>query len=180
MPSASARRPGGARQPPTSSAYSAALRLIAARELSVFQIRERLERREYDAEAIDAAIERLRRVGAVDDRRVALSRARTAARLKRHGPARVRRQLAAIGIDRDTADDVVREVFAEHDEATLLDEALARRLRRARAPMTDPGERRRVLGHLIRLGFPLQAASQALRRARRSAASSNRPDDTDE
>ena len=165
------RSPDAPRTEPTVSAYSAALRLIAARELSTTQIAERLRRRAYPSDAIEEAIDRLRRSGAVDDRRVALARARTDARIKRHGPTRVLRQLTAIGIDRETAEAVVREVFADQDEAAVLEDALARRLARARRPLTDPAERRRIMAHLVRRGFSLQAISDALRRRRRATAS---------
>jgi protein involved in polysaccharide export with SLBB domain len=62
---------------PVRAAYAAGLAMLARRELSEARVRERLRRKEHGAEAIDAAVARLREAGAVDDRRVAVSAART-------------------------------------------------------------------------------------------------------
>ena len=50
-------------------AYVAGLTLLARRELAEAQLRTRLARRKFDEEDIDAAVARLRRERAVDDRR---------------------------------------------------------------------------------------------------------------
>ena len=66
-----------------SSTYVAALRMLARRELSEAQVRQRLARKEHPAEEIDAAIDRLRADRAIDDSRVAEAIARTATAIKR-------------------------------------------------------------------------------------------------
>jgi hypothetical protein len=48
----------------------------------------------------------------------------------------------------------VDEVFAEVDEAGLLDRALQRRLKGVEGIIRTPAEFRRVYGALIRQGFP--------------------------
>ena len=110
-------------------AYVAGLRLLARRELSEAQVRDRLTRRRFEPGAVEDAVSRLRGESAIDDRRTALACARNEAHIKRHGRLRALRQLEAIGIERSTARAAVAEVFGELDEDALISEALDRRLR---------------------------------------------------
>jgi len=133
-------------------AYVAGLALLARRELAEAQVRTRLARRKFDEEDIDAAVARLRRERALDDRRTALACARTEVRLKHRGRARVARQIEALGIARDVAREAVAEVFADIDETALLEQALARRLRGG-SELRDPAVFRRVHRYLLGQGF---------------------------
>jgi regulatory protein len=146
-------------------AYVAGLTLLSRRELAEAQLRERLARRKFDADEIDDAIARLRRERALDDRRTALACARTEVRVKRRGRARVVRQIEALGIARDIAREAVAEVFAEVDEAELLQQALERRLRRG-TELSDPAAFRRVHRYLLGQGFDPERVTALLRRAK--------------
>jgi regulatory protein len=66
-----------ARRPKPESIHTTALRMLARRELSEAQVRERLARRGYAVNDIDAAIHRLKDQRAIDDARVAEAIART-------------------------------------------------------------------------------------------------------
>ena len=133
-------------------AYIAGLNLLARRELAEAQLRTRLARRKFEDDEIDAAMTRLRRERALDDRRTALACARTQVRLKHRGRARVIRHIEALGINRDIARDAVAEVFAELDEHALLEQALDRRLRHGLS-LSDPAVFRRVHRYLLGQGF---------------------------
>ena len=137
------------------------LRMLARRELSETQLRLRLQRRQIDPDDIDAAIVRLRREGAVDDRRTALAWARREAHVKHRGRLRVLRQLEALGIARDVAKAAVAEVFADVDERALLARTLERRLGRGRS--IDQAAVRRVQRHLLAQGFEAAQIAAALR-----------------
>ena len=100
---------------PAVTAYLDAVRLLAARELSEAQIRLRLARRRHAAGAIDEAVARLLAEGAIDDRRVAETLARTHSSTKRRGKLRVRRELERARIASDTARSVVDQVFESLD-----------------------------------------------------------------
>lgn len=143
-------------------AYVAGLRMLAQRELCEAELRARLSRREFEADEIEAAVERLRRERALDDRRAALARARTEAHVKHRGRLRVLRQLEAIGIPRAMARAVVADVFAEVDEDVLLVQALDRRLRRG-GSLDDPATLQRVYRHLLTQGFDPARVSAVLR-----------------
>jgi regulatory protein len=145
------------------AAYFRALRWLTARELSEAQVRSRLAEKGYTDIAIKPAVERLLQDRTLDDRRAATAVARTEARVRRHGPHRVMGKLMAMGIDRDLAKDIVRELFGEEDEEALLEKTLEIRLRGNPERLTDPRERRRILAYLVRQGFSLAAASAAIR-----------------
>lgn len=145
------------------SAYADGLRLIAARELSEADLRARLVDREHPAEEIDAAIERLKETGAVDDRRVARAYARTASKVKGRGRLRVARELQQMGIARDVITEAVAEVFGDIDERGLIDRAIQKKLRGGKKPTTVQ-ERARLYQYLMRQGFTPAAVSAALRK----------------
>ncbi len=155
---------------PVRTAYAAGLAMLARRELSEAQIRERLARKEFEPDAIDRAVERLREVKAIDDRRVAVSLARTEAQVRTRGRGYVMRRLQSIGIAAEVAKDAADEVFGALDEGALLERALARRLRGPRARIQDQAQFRRLLNQLVRQGFRPSAVITALKaRSRRDA-----------
>jgi regulatory protein len=144
-------------------AYVAGLTMLARRELAEAQLRIRLARRKFEDDEIDAALARLRRERALDDRRTALACARTEVRIKHRGRARVIRQIEALGIARDIARDAAAEVFAELDEHALLEQALDRRLRHGLA-LSDPAVFRRMHRYLLVQGFDPGRVTALLRR----------------
>ena len=146
------------------AAYFLALRWITARELSEGQVRERLSRRGFTGTAVDSAVGRLVGERTIDDRRTASAVARTEARVRRHGPRRILGKLQSIHIDRELAQEVVRELFGEEHEEQLLETALDKRLRGRVERLKDPRERQKVLAYLMRQGFSASAASQLLRK----------------
>ena len=152
-------------------AYVIGLTLLARRELSEAQVRQRLARKGHEAEAIDAAVDRLRTERAIDDVRVAEAIAHTATAVHRRGKLRVRRQIEQAGIAPATARGAIDEVFAAIDDETLLKEALDRRLR-GRERIADDAEFRRLFRYLVGQGFEPDRVVSALkkRRSRRPGA----------
>jgi regulatory protein len=155
---------------PVRAAYAAALGMLSRRELSEAQLRDRLARKEHEAEAIESAIARLRETGAVDDRRVALAAARTEAAVKSRGRSRVLLKLHALGISPDIAAQAADDVLGSLDESAVIARALERRLRPPGAAIRDAAHFRRLLQQLIRQGFPPALVIRALKaRAKRDA-----------
>jgi regulatory protein len=149
--------------PARPDAYLAGLRLLGRRELSSAQLRERLARRGFAAAEIEAALGRLGREGALDDRRAARAYAVTAARVKGRGRLRILRELHQMGIDPALAREAVDAAFAEVDEARLLERALDKRLGRG---VPSDADYRRAARALARLGFAPEAIAAALGRRR--------------
>jgi regulatory protein len=145
------------------SAYADAIRLLARRELSVKEMRDRLADREHPADEIERAIEHLLETRALDDARVARAYARTAANVKGRGRLRVMRELQAMGIARETASEALAEVFADSDERALIAKALQKKMR-GRPRIADRAEHARLYQYLMRQGFTPAGISAALRK----------------
>ncbi len=146
------------------SAYLDGLRLLARRELSVKELRDRLVAREHPAEEIDRAIEHLLETQALDDVRVARAYARTASKVKGRGRLRVMRELNAMGIAKETASEAVADVFADLDERSLIAKALQKKMR-GRPRIANAAEHARLYQYLMRQGFTPAGIVAALRTA---------------
>lgn len=148
------------------SAYLDGLKMLARRELSEAQVRERLSRRGHPPDAVEAAVDRLKHERAIDDARAAAAIARTETGVKRRGRLRVRRQIERAGIAAPTARRAVDEVFAEIDDQQLLEASLARRLRDG-AAIADDREVQRLYRYLIAQGFEADRVLKTLAARRR-------------
>jgi regulatory protein len=144
-------------------AFTVALTLLSARELSETQLRARLVRRKLEPHDIDRAIARLKEDRTLDDRRVARAIARMESEIKHRGRARVIQKIRQAGIDGDTAEDAVREVFEDVDEDALLERAMTRRLRGKTPRDLDDKGRARVVRGLMAQGFRLEAVLKKLK-----------------
>jgi regulatory protein len=111
------------------SAYQDGLRMLARRDLSEADMRQRLARRGHDAAAIDDAVARLLSERALDDERVAEAIARHEAEVKGRGRHRVVHRIEQAGIAPSIARRAVELVFNRLGDAALLDRALDKRLR---------------------------------------------------
>src|SRR5437588_1721185 len=97
------------------SAYVDGLKLLARRELSEQQVRQRLARRGHEAAAIDEAVARLRDERAIDDARVADAIARTQSSVRGRGKLRVQRHIEMAGIAKPTARRAIEDVYGAID-----------------------------------------------------------------
>jgi regulatory protein len=147
----------------TDSAYTTALRMLARRELSEAQVRQRLGRLGHSPAEIDTAITRLKEARSLDDARVAGALARTLVGVHRRGRARVRQQLAAAGLSEEVAERAIAEAFEDVDEDALLRARIEGRLGGRDAPL-DTRERARLYRYLLRQGFGHAQIMAALRK----------------
>jgi regulatory protein len=150
----------------TNKAYLDGLKMLARRELSEAQVRERLARRGHDHEAIDDAVARLRVERAIDDGRVAESIVRSET-LRRRGQVRVGRQLERAGIAGATARKVVDEAFETIDEAAQIEAAIVKRLH-GRDTVADDREYQRLYRYLVHQGFDSDRVLMALSARKRT------------
>ena len=134
------------------SAYLAGLKMLARRELSESQVRQRLARRDYDAAAIDSAVDRLKDNRSLDDARVAGAIARMETGIRKRGRLRVKRQIEAAGISSSIAQRAVDEAFEAIDPDAQLAAALHKRLR-GRERIADEREFSRLYRYLLGQGF---------------------------
>jgi regulatory protein len=149
-----------------STAYLDGLKMLARRELSEAQVRQRLARKDHDAEAIDAAVARLRDERALDDGRVAEAIARTETSVRRRGKLRVRMQIERAGIAKAVAKQAVDAVFDTIDDEALIEASLKKRLR-GRDTIADDREYQRLYRYLAGQGFESERIVKLLTARRR-------------
>jgi regulatory protein len=129
------------------SARAAAMDMLARREHSLAELRDKLAARDFDPDEIDAALAGLAREGLADN--VRFTDAFITARIRRgQGPIRIRAELAQRGIDADA-------IACGLDDAADW-RALARDVRAKRfgaAPPKDFRERARQSRFLEYRGF---------------------------
>jgi regulatory protein len=139
--------------------------MLARRELSEAQVRQRLARRSHESDQIDDAVARLKEERAIDDRRVAEAIARSETSLRKRGRRRVTRKIESAGISSSLARQAADETFHAIDADALLDAALAKRLRHGRV-IADDREFNRLYRYLVSQGFEADRVLARLRKAR--------------
>lgn len=129
-------------------AHERALNLLAYRPRSAEEIRRRLGSAGFSEHAVDLAIERLTRIGLLDDLAFAHYWVDNRKRFKPKGARALRYELWQKGVP----DAVIAEALEEMDEETLAYSAGRKRLQRLQN--LDEGMRRKRLGDfLLRRGF---------------------------
>jgi len=133
--------------------YEFALNSLARRSQSTTELRQRLQRRALEPEAVGRILSRLQDAGLLDDRRFALHYAAYRACAKRFGRYRIRRELRQKGLPEDLIAQALAEVFPEEiDEVALVRARLARRLRGKERPYAEKAFRA-AYQSLLRAGF---------------------------
>ena len=146
-----------------------AVKLLAAKPRSVAELRERLLEREWtDEAAADYAVAKLTEYGYLNDEQFALSFAQSRVRQKPVGRQRLARDLKNKKLDPETAEHALEKVFEETPEDTLLDEAVARRVRLRGKPTTRE-ESKSLFDHLLRRGFSIDLVINKVRALSASA-----------
>lgn len=144
----------------TANPYVTGLSLLARRELSGTQLRQRLLRKGFQQHETDSAVKRLQHEGALDDNRTAALHARQAALIKYRGPRRIVKEIEAKGIASQIAAKAVSELYEELDVREILVQALNKRLT---GQVRDRAEFRRLYNYLVRQGFDGYQVLEALR-----------------
>jgi len=135
------------------AAQLAALRSLNRRAHARLDLRRRLLQKQHPAPAVDAALERLRAAGLIDDMRFAFDYAAAKARRGR-GAARLMRDLQAQGVERRVAEEAVRRALAAEglDQAETV-RALVKKRAKQLAGLPPMVRKRRLVAFLVRRGF---------------------------
>ena len=132
--------------------FDDALRALQVRLHSRKELAKKLARKEFGDAVVQAVLDDLERLGYLNDAQFAKTKAMSAAQHKHHGKRRAKIELMKSGVDADTADQALGDVYDAHDSV-----AVARELARKQAPRLkklDPQvARRRLVGMLQRRGF---------------------------
>jgi regulatory protein len=145
-------------------AIQLAHRAVGRRERTVAELRTCLERKRVEPGAIDYAVTELTETGLLDDARYAQAFADDKRYLDRWGSERIARELQRRGI----APDLIESVLSDRSRDAELESALV--LLAQRAPtVSDDRERDRAWRLLIRRGYEIELAYEAVRRHARGS-----------
>lgn len=147
------------------TALQKAYRYLGHRDRTVAELRKHLLGKGITEELAEAAVADLVELGYLDDARFARQFAEDRRNLDSWGSDRIERRLLELGVDREQ---VVRAVAAGGEGE--LDAAVELLRRRFPAPPQTERDRERALGMLVRRGYDLELAYDAVRAHGRRAA----------
>jgi regulatory protein len=147
-------------------ALELAFRHLGRRDRTEAELRRYLAGKDVGERAADHAIAEVSRMGYLDDARYARTFAEDRRNLDGWGAERIERKLLALGVDRD----LVAAAIGERDGGEELATALEVLRRRCRDVPVSERERERALGILVRKGYDLELANDAVRAFERAAA----------
>jgi len=146
------------------AAYRTALGALERRPFSKVELERRLLRRGHPPDAVEAAVARATAAGLIDDRRFALHFVQTRAARGR-GPARLRRDLRAVGVENAVIDEALANGWPEDTDPAAAAVALACKRAAQLGSLPAQVKRRRLLGYLARRGYSGALRVEAVRRA---------------
>lgn len=136
------------------SAYDRALDMLEARARGVAELRRLLIKKGEPVEDVDAAIERLRAAGVLDDANFARQLTRSKALGAGLSRRRIQQELSKRGVAREISDEAITEVFEDEgvdEEASI--ERVARKKLRMLTKVDDATRKRRLYAFLARRGY---------------------------
>jgi regulatory protein len=147
-------------------ALDLAYRYLGHRDRTVAEVRERLTAEGIEPEVLEAALEELAHLGYLDDARYAQRFVEDRRSIDAWGAERIERRLLAVGVDPG----LIAAALGEQGAGEELEAALAVLRRRFAQPPSHDRERDRALGLLVRKGYQLELAYDAVRAFEREAA----------
>ncbi len=141
-----------------------AYRYLNRRDRTETEVRAYLDGKGIDAGDVEQAIATLRDQGFVDDARYARLLTEDKRNLEGWGSERISRTLSARGIDRELIENALDGDGDEQETTTEIDRAVAVLSRRFRTPPQERRERDRALAVLLRKGYDVELALDALAR----------------
>ena len=141
-------------------ARDVAWRALNRRDHTVAEVARILARKRAEPAVIDAVVGELCEQGYLDDARFAHRFAEDRRRLDGWGAERIEQRLRALGV----AAELVHDAVSIQDHEGELEAALALLRRRFPAPPATPRDCERALGMLVRKGYELELAHDAIRR----------------
>jgi regulatory protein len=161
---------GDHRAPPPERSPDPEVRLQHAREVAwtalnrrdhtVAELARVLARKRVEPAVIDSVVGELCEQGYLDDARYAHRFADDRRRLDGWGAERIEQRLRSLGVDAE----LIASAVASQDHETELDAALTILRRRFPQPPATPRDCERALGVLVRKGYELELAHEAIRR----------------
>ena len=155
------------------AAFRTAVRLLGRRPFARVDLARRLKLKGHLPQAVSAALDRAEGLGYLDDDRFARQYVESRSSRGR-GPARLRAELAQMGVARGTIDAALSDESSDQAIDRQIDRLLARRLPSIKE-LPLKAARQRLLAYLARRGFGGEAARRKVIEALRAGASSIGP-----
>ena len=146
------------------AAYRTVLRALHRRSHARADLARRMVRRGHAAAAVEAALQRADQHGFLNDEAFAAHYVHTRSERGR-GPARLTRDLLALGVARQVIDRAVAERWPPDADRAAVPAALAARRAAQMGDLPRPVKRRRLLAFLARRGFNGTEAIEAVGKA---------------
>ena len=141
-------------------ARDVAWRALNRRDHTMAELARALARQRVEPAVIDAVVGELCEQGYLDDARYARRFAEDRRRLDGWGAERIERRLREAGVDPE----LIAAAVGEQDHEDELEAALSLLRRRFAVPPATPRDCERALGMLVRRGYELELAHDAIRR----------------
>jgi regulatory protein len=135
-------------------------RYLGFRDRTVLEVRRHLEAKRVEPDTIEQAVAELAELGYLDDARFAQRFVEDRRALDHWGNERIERKLVASGVEAE----LISAALAVGDAAqTQVEAALTILTRRFRTPPDTERDRERALGFLVRKGYEMEIAYDAIR-----------------
>jgi regulatory protein len=134
-------------------------RYLGFRDRTVLEVRRHLESKRVEPDTIEQTVAELAELGYLDDARFAQRFVEDRRTLDHWGNERIERKLLSSGV----AADLVAAALAEREDGGELEAARTVLARRFRTPPETDRDRERALGFLVRKGYELEVAYDAIR-----------------
>lgn len=142
--------------PVSAAAYPRAINLLARRDHTVAELKQKLAVRKFSADAIATTVEKLTGQGLLDDRRFAARWTESAMKSGRGYGLRILQELLRRGITREIAAQAVAGAETECSEHDSLAAIVSRRFSTFDPASAALKEKQRVYSYLQRRGFSIQ------------------------
>jgi regulatory protein len=134
-------------------AWHAALRLLEVRPRAEREIRDRLRRKQFEPEQIDATVSRLRNLGLLDDAQFARLWVANRTATSPKGSQALRYELISKGVDKHVAGKIVEDALDADAEARMCEQVARKALPRYASSPDRATFQRKLGGLLQRRGF---------------------------
>ncbi len=139
-----------------------ALRYLSYRDRTVKEVADHLEKKGFQPEAIASTLDKLARLGYLNDERFALTWGRSRLEGKKIGRRRLALELKARGLDQSTVERALAALFTEIDEWDLALSAGQKKLS-ALGGVDGDKKKRRLVHYLQRRGFSIDTVLKVMR-----------------
>lgn len=140
-----------------------ALKYLTAKDRTVSEMQAYLDGKDFGEADVDAAIDRLKELGILDDRRYAQRFVETRLASKPVSSAHLREQLRGHGLNQEDIEAAMDTIGADSDQTNAL--TVARKYYRQFRALDPEKRRERVLSRLTARGFSYDVSRKAFEKA---------------